>query len=97
MTVACCPSYQSAGSATGRDVPDLDLAAELWVIIYIHTPYARAYRQQVMVPFGGDQRFLVWGDRFEAMSFWFCRSTAARGRVIGVLATGLCALLPYVM
>ena len=70
-------------------MPNLDLAAELWVLIYIHMPYACAYRQQVMVPFGGNQRFLVWGDRFEAMSFWFCRSTAARGRVIGVLVTGL--------
>ena len=47
----------------------MDLATELWVLIYIQMPYARAYRQQVMVPFGGDQRFLVWGDRLEAMSF----------------------------
>ena len=74
----------------------MDLVAEQWVLIYIRMPYVRAYRQQVMVPFGGDQRFLVWGDRLKAMSFCVCSSTAARGRVIGVLATGLCALLPYV-
>ena len=47
----------------------MDLAAEQRVVIYIDLPNACAYRQQVMVPFGGDQRFLVWGDRLEAMSF----------------------------
>ena len=66
-----------------RDVPNMDLAAELWVFIYIDTPYAHAYRQQVMVPiwrgptvlslggpFGGDEFLVLPFDSSEGTSYW---------------------------